>query len=128
MNSGSTIRDSSGICKAISMLPLTQAFASRQTLTGRAAVIPNLEIRRELQLANAGGDLVRLEQPVTSGWSLSGITRLSSGLPVTMFNNTDTSLLGTIPNGINSDGMDTPNYVPGELAVATAGMRSTRRG
>jgi hypothetical protein len=55
----------------------------------------------------------------TAGWSLSGITRLSSGLPVTMFNNTDTSLLGTIPNGINSDGIDTPNYVPGELAVNT---------
>lgn len=55
----------------------------------------------------------------TSGWSLSGITRLSSGLPVTLYNNTDTSLLGTIPNGINSDGIDTPNVVSGDLAVNT---------
>ncbi len=56
---------------------------------------------------------------LTSGWALSGITRFSSGLPVTLFNNNDTSLLGTIPNGINSDGVDTPNYTPGDLAVNT---------
>jgi len=38
---------------------------------------------------------------------------------VTLFNNTDTSLLGTIPNGINNDGVDTPDYTPGNLAVNT---------
>jgi hypothetical protein len=43
------------------------------------------------------------------GWSLSGITRLSTGLPVTLYNNNDTSLLGTIPNGINNNGVDTPS-------------------
>lgn len=53
------------------------------------------------------------------GWSLSGITRLSSGLPVTMFNNNDTSLLGSIPNGINSDGLDTPDVRHGDLAINT---------
>ena len=31
----------------------------------------------------------------TEGWSISGITRFSTGLPVTLFNNNDTSLLGT---------------------------------
>jgi len=31
----------------------------------------------------------------------------------------DTSLVGTIPNGINNDGVDTPNYLPGNLAVNT---------
>ena len=56
---------------------------------------------------------------LANGWTLSGITRFSSGLPVTLFNNTDTSLLGTIPNGINSDGVDTPNYTPGNLSVNT---------
>lgn len=56
---------------------------------------------------------------LTSGWALSGITRFSSGLPVTLYNNNDTSLLGTIPNGINSDGVDTPNYTPGQLGVNT---------
>jgi len=53
----------------------------------------------------------------TEGWSLSGITRLSTGLPVTLYNHNDTSLLGTIPNGINSDGLDTPDHMPGNLSV-----------
>ena len=55
----------------------------------------------------------------TMGWSLSGITRFSSGLPVTLYNNTDSSLLGSMPNGINNNGVDTPEYVPGNLAVNT---------
>lgn len=55
----------------------------------------------------------------TTGWSLSGITRFSTGLPVTLYNNNDTSLLGTIPNGINNNGVDTPDYTQGNLAVNT---------
>src|SRR5205085_5897945 len=31
---------------------------------------------------------------LTRGWSISGIARFSTGLPVTLYNNTDTSLLG----------------------------------
>ena len=42
------------------------------------------------------------------GWSLSGTTRFGTGFPVTLFNNDDTSLLGTIPNGINNDGVRYP--------------------
>ena len=38
---------------------------------------------------------------------------------MTLCNNNDTSLLATIPNGINSDGLDTPNYLPGDLQVNT---------
>ncbi len=53
------------------------------------------------------------------GWSLSGVARVSSGLPVTLYNNNDTSLLGTIPNGINNNGIDTQNYTPGSLALNT---------
>jgi hypothetical protein len=56
---------------------------------------------------------------LSKGWTLSTIARFSSGLPVTLFNNTDSSLAGTIPNGINSDGIDTPNVTPGALAVNT---------
>ena len=55
----------------------------------------------------------------TTGWSLSGITRFSSGLPVTLYNNSDTSLLGTIPNGINNNGVDTPDYALGSLRLNT---------
>jgi hypothetical protein len=53
------------------------------------------------------------------GWSLSGITRFSTGLPVTLYNNNDTSLLGTIPNGINNDGVDTPSSTGAALRLNT---------
>jgi hypothetical protein len=50
---------------------------------------------------------------LTTGWSLSGTTRLSSGFPVTLYNPTDTSLLGTFGNGVNNNLLDTPNYAAG---------------
>jgi hypothetical protein len=49
---------------------------------------------------------------LTSGWAISGTTRFSSGFPVTLYNNTDTSLLGTFGNGVNNNLLDTPNYTP----------------
>jgi hypothetical protein len=51
----------------------------------------------------------RLSQ-FASGWAVAGIARFTSGLPVTLLNNNDTSLLGTIPNGINNNGVDTPAW------------------
>ena len=59
----------------------------------------------------------RLAIPWLGGWELSGITRFSTGFPVTLFNNNDTSLLGTIPNGVNNNGVDTPDYTPGALGI-----------
>jgi hypothetical protein len=53
----------------------------------------------------------------TGDWTLSGITRFSTGMPVTLFNNDDTSLIGSMPNGINNNGVDTPNYTPGNLKL-----------
>jgi len=53
----------------------------------------------------------------TRDWVLSGITRFSTGMPVTLFNNDDTSLIGSMPNGINNNGVDTPNYTPGNLKL-----------
>src|SRR6185295_19396416 len=50
---------------------------------------------------------------LTSGWSLAGTTRLNSGFPVTLYNPTDTSLLGTFGNGVNNNLLDTPDYAPG---------------
>ena len=47
---------------------------------------------------------------IASGWAIAGIARFTSGLPVTLLNNNDTSLLGTIPNGINNNGVDTPQW------------------
>ncbi|MGB6458711.1 MAG: carboxypeptidase regulatory-like domain-containing protein [Candidatus Acidiferrum sp.] len=51
----------------------------------------------------------------TEGWELSGITRFSSGLPVTLVNFGDNSLLGSEPNGINNFGVDEPDYNGGSL-------------
>lgn len=51
------------------------------------------------------------------GWQVSGLTRFGTGLPVTLVNNNDTSLLGTAPNGINNNGLDEPAVGPGNLAV-----------
>ncbi len=53
----------------------------------------------------------------TEGWSLSGVTRVATGLPVTFYNNNDTSLLGSIPNGINNNGLDTPDRAAGNLQI-----------
>jgi hypothetical protein len=53
----------------------------------------------------------------TSGWTISGITRFTTGLPVTLLNNEDTSLLGSIPNGVNNNGVDTPDYTSGNLKI-----------
>jgi len=53
------------------------------------------------------------------GWALAGIARFTSGLPVTLLNNNDTSLLGTIPNGINNNGVDTPNWSGDSLSLHT---------
>ena len=55
----------------------------------------------------------------TEGWDISGVARLATGLPVTLYNNNDSSLLGTIPNGINNNGVDTPDFTPGNLEINT---------
>lgn len=51
----------------------------------------------------------------TKGWSISGITRFSTGLPVTFYNYEDTSLLGTQGNGINNVAVDELEFTPGSL-------------
>jgi hypothetical protein len=49
------------------------------------------------------------------GWELSGVTRISTGLPVTLVNYGDNSLLGAEPNGINNYGVDEPDVAQGPL-------------
>jgi len=53
----------------------------------------------------------------TQDWAVSGITRFNSGMPVTLFNNDDTSLIGSMPNGINNNGVDSPNFIAGNLKL-----------
>ena len=38
-------------------------------------------------------------------------------MPVTLYNNDDTSLIGSMPNGINNNGVDTPDYTSGNLQL-----------
>src|SRR5208282_4949555 len=63
--------------------------------------------------------LLKSQSGWAAGWSLSGIARFATGLPVTLYNNTDSSLLGSMPNGINNNGVDTPYYLPGNLEINT---------
>ena len=61
--------------------------------------------------------LFRATNRLTSGWELSGITHFSSGLPVTLVNFGDNSLLGSEPNGINNFGVDEPDYSGAPLNI-----------
>jgi hypothetical protein len=48
--------------------------------------------------------LLRRANAATTGWAISGITRFSSGLPVTLVNPNDTALIGSFNNGVNGIG------------------------
>jgi hypothetical protein len=54
--------------------------------------------------------LLRATNRLTEGWEISGITHFSSGLPVTLVNLGDNSLLGSEPNGVNNFGVDEPDF------------------
>ena len=51
------------------------------------------------------------------GWAISGITRLSSGFPVTISSDSDNSLMGSVPNGVNNHSIDLPDFTPGNLSL-----------
>ncbi|WP_353065663.1 carboxypeptidase regulatory-like domain-containing protein [Tunturibacter psychrotolerans] len=65
--------------------------------------------------------LFRKSNRLTEEWSLSGVARFASGFPVTLFDNSDNSLLGTLGNGANNYLLDTPQYLPGALKINTNG-------
>jgi hypothetical protein len=67
----------------------------------------------EFPLAKLSGKANRL----TEGWSLSGITRFASGLPVTFASFGDNALVYVQNNGVNSVSIDLPNYTPGNLEI-----------
>lgn len=55
---------------------------------------------------------------LTRGWVLTGITRFATGLPVTLIEVDDRSLIGATSPGPTGD-QDEPNYVPGKLLLNT---------
>ena len=56
---------------------------------------------------------------LTDGWSIAGTTRFSTGFPVTLFDDSDNSLLGTLGNGVNNYLLDTPEYHGAPLEINT---------
>jgi hypothetical protein len=54
---------------------------------------------------------------LTGGWSISGITRASTGFPVTISSDGDRSLQGSLPNGVNNRSLDRPDFTPGPLEL-----------
>lgn len=52
---------------------------------------------------------------LTQGWAISGITRASSGFPVTISTDLDNSLMGSLPNGVNNRSADLPDFAAGPL-------------
>lgn len=69
--------------------------------------------RYELPFAKLSGRSNR----VTQGWAISGIARLSTGLPVTLVNPNDTNLIGSYNNGVNGVGYAGLNISPGPLKL-----------
>jgi Carboxypeptidase regulatory-like domain len=65
--------------------------------------------------------LFRKSNRLTEQWSLSGTARFTTGFPVTLFDNSDNSLLGTLGNGANNYLLDTPQQLPGSLKINTDG-------
>jgi hypothetical protein len=56
---------------------------------------------------------------LTDGWSMAGTSRFSTGLPVTLYDDSDNSLLGTLGNGVNNYLLDTPEYNGAPLNINT---------
>lgn len=73
----------------------------------------NLVASYEYQIP--AGRLTRRMPWLAEGWAISGITRISSGFPVTIKSNDDDSLQGSIPNGVNNYSLDTADYNGGPL-------------
>lgn len=54
---------------------------------------------------------------LTQDWSVSGNTRFATGFPITFFDTSDNSLLGTLGNGVNNYLLDTPQFTSGDLQI-----------
>ena len=61
---------------------------------------------------------------LTEGWSVGGTARFSSGFPVTLSDDSDNSLLGTLGNGVNNQILDTPQVVPGQTLQLNTNPRN----
>ena len=53
----------------------------------------------------------------TQGWLITGTTRASTGFPVTLRNDGDNSLQGSIPNGVNNRSLDLLDFTGAPLNI-----------
>jgi hypothetical protein len=63
--------------------------------------------------------LSRRTNRLTDGWIIAGTARFSTGLPATLLDDSDNSLLGTLGNGVNNYLLDTPEYSGAPLDINT---------
>jgi hypothetical protein len=86
-----------GLSKALSAFDVTHNFVASYSY--------DLPLERLFHAANHW----------TQGWQISGITHYSTGMPVTLVNFGDNSLIGSEPNGVNNFGVDEPDFTRGPL-------------
>jgi hypothetical protein len=61
--------------------------------------------------------LFRHADQARKGWAISGITRFSTGLPVTLINPSDTALTGSFNNGVNGVGFSNLDLVTASVKL-----------
>jgi hypothetical protein len=92
---------------------------------GRSRAISAFDIKHGLvatyNLVLPISSLFHHANSLTEAWTASGTTRFASGLPVTLFDNSDNSPLGTLGNGANNYLLHTPQYRRGKLKINTNG-------
>jgi hypothetical protein len=106
---GKSLDNGSGYGEQIN--PLDHHVRSLSSFDVRHNFVVSYDYRLPIDLLHGPGRLVK-------GWRLSGITRFSTGQPITIVETDDNSLLGTSSAGAIGLPVDTPNYTPGSLAIS----------
>jgi hypothetical protein len=106
---GKSLDNGSGYGEQIN--PLNHNIKSLSSFDVRHNFVVSYDYRLPIDLLHGPSRLVK-------GWRLSGITRFSTGQPVTLIETDDNSLLGTSSAGAIGLPVDTPNYTPGSLAIS----------
>src|SRR5262249_5733936 len=106
---GKSLDNGSGYGEQINLL--NHHLKSLSSFDVRHNFVISYDYLLPLDLLHGPGRLLR-------GWQLTGITRFSSGEPVTMVETDDNSLLGTSSAGAIGLPVDTPNFTPGSLNIA----------
>jgi hypothetical protein len=101
-----SLSNASGYGEAVNPLDHNERSLSSFDMTNNFVVSYNYE----LPFDKLGGP-----RRLTQGWRLSGITRFSTGIPVTLLASDDRSLLGTNGSGPSELPIDTPNFSGGKL-------------